>query len=718
MPRILYEDFNLLIECTEAGRSYCAIVQGSPGGDARQEFLFEDLQLRRGAPLDRTKSMEDFPPRTGVPTFSDAVQFGERLFNAIFRNDLLIAWETSLTRVESQAKRLRLRLNLSATPELAVLPWEYLRHPKKEHFYAQFGATPIIRYLEQLSSIEPLRVKLPLRILVMAPSPAGYPKLDVEGEWNRLREALDPLLQRKQIELELVEPATRSGLRSRLLTRFLNQAFHVFHFIGHGCFDEDKNEGFLLLERNKETTSIPSSEDEADWVSGHDIGTLLRNHDTFRLAIVNACEGARISNCNSYVGTAQRLLQHGGIPAVVAMQFEISDRHAVEFSQAFYTAIVNGYPVEAALSEARLAIYSGDKSVEWGTPVLYMRSNSGQIFNLANPKAQSVQSNTKTKSLSGELTDVHKKPAHYEVLSKALDTGQLVIFLGLDVNLFGREIFDNFKPGKFLPGYLELARYLAKEVAYPAELPVDLEYIAQFASVRVKESELNLILNRIFSPPHELNKLYRFISKLVKRNRDLSEQAGDDLRNRFVVVTTTYDHLIEEAFANAVTSFHILGYVGRGRQSGKFQHITVINKRPGQPVIIDNPIEYPGLLNEEPIILKLPGTVENDFLNYVITEDEYFTLANKELAKLLPPQVLGKLRQSRHLYLGYSPRHWPLRALLYSIWENRRSSSKAWAVLLKGEELDKDYWEQCGVEVVQEALEDYIAGWDKVLFGS
>ncbi|MCB0127848.1 MAG: SUMF1/EgtB/PvdO family nonheme iron enzyme, partial [Caldilineaceae bacterium] len=43
----------------------------------------------------------------------------------------------------------------------------------------------------------------------------------------------------------------------------------------------------------------------------------------------------------------------------------------------------DGYPVDAALCEARKAIYAAGNDIEWGTPVLYMRAVDGDLFDLA-----------------------------------------------------------------------------------------------------------------------------------------------------------------------------------------------------------------------------------------------------------------------------------------------------------------------------------------------
>jgi tetratricopeptide (TPR) repeat protein len=70
------------------------------------------------------------------------------------------------------------------------------------------------------------------------------------------------------------------------------------------------------------------------------------------------------------------------VPAVVAMQFPITDEAAITFARGFYTALSVGRPVDAAVSYARLAIFADDNDVEWATPVLYMRAPDGRIFDV------------------------------------------------------------------------------------------------------------------------------------------------------------------------------------------------------------------------------------------------------------------------------------------------------------------------------------------------
>jgi hypothetical protein len=64
------------------------------------------------------------------------------------------------------------------------------------------------------------------------------------------------------------------------------------------------------------------------------------------------------------------------------MQFMVSDRAALVFSQEFYRATADGYPVDAAVTEARRLVYLEGNPVEWGTPALFMRSPDGTIFEI------------------------------------------------------------------------------------------------------------------------------------------------------------------------------------------------------------------------------------------------------------------------------------------------------------------------------------------------
>src|SRR5262249_24853507 len=75
-----------------------------------------------------------------------------------------------------------------------------------------------------------------------------------------------------------------------------------------------------------------------------------------------------------------------GVSAVAAMQYEISDPAAVAFARGFYAAVACGRGVDDAVSSGRVAILGlSDRTLEWVTPVLYLRGHDTCLFTLPAP---------------------------------------------------------------------------------------------------------------------------------------------------------------------------------------------------------------------------------------------------------------------------------------------------------------------------------------------
>jgi uncharacterized protein YraI len=206
-------------------------------------------------------------------------------------------------------------------------------------------------------------------VLVIVASPGNYEPLNVEHEWQKLRGAVADLESRGLIALERMEDATLAALQRRLR----GGPYHMLHFIGHGVFDERAGEGALIFE---------DEQGRGVAVRGTRLATILHDHDPLRLVILNSCDGARTAPADPFGGVAQCLLRQG-IPAVIAMQFQVSDDAAIVFAHEFYGAIADGYPVDAALVESRKAMFAHGHSVEWGTPVLHLHAPDGVIFDIA-----------------------------------------------------------------------------------------------------------------------------------------------------------------------------------------------------------------------------------------------------------------------------------------------------------------------------------------------
>lgn len=363
-------DFDLAIEDI-GGERYRARVLDSPSGQASVEFEMpfsamelENFLLKIGRPRTGTRRLES-------PETEAARAFGGRLYDAVFASEVGTQWVRSVDAAEREHRGLRLRLRLSEAPQLADIPWEYLYSPTSDDFVVLSSWTPVVRYISLDKGAPPLQVAPPLRMLAMVSSPSDYPPLDVEAEWGRLDEGLSDLIDAGLVQIDRLEKATLRELQ-RAMRR---TDYHLFHFIGHGGFDTAANDGLLLLE---------TEEGRAREVSGRQLGTILDDARTVRVAVLNACEGARSSGTDPFAGVAQSLVARG-IPAVVAMQFEITDRAAIVFAHEFYTAITDGLAIEGAVGEARRAIFGSKSDVEWGTAVLYMRAEDGRLFDMSKP---------------------------------------------------------------------------------------------------------------------------------------------------------------------------------------------------------------------------------------------------------------------------------------------------------------------------------------------
>ncbi|CAN7435361.1 CHAT domain-containing protein [Terrabacter sp. LjRoot27] len=359
-----YLDFDVAV--TREGQGYAAHVLASPAGEASAPFTLPfaatdlaQFMIAVGPP--RVSSRRLVPAEARVV---DVKEYGRRLGDALLSGEVGRAFRDSLTTATGQGKDLRLRLRLDAVPDLDPVPWEYLYDSRLGRFLTLSQETPIVRLLDSLERPPVVHVDAPLRVLVMISSPSDMPELAVDRERQLLTATTGDLVASGRLTVTVLEDATLTGLQRALL-----DDFHVFHFIGHGGFDQQAQEGVLVLEREDGT---------AHRVSGARLGTLLHDARTMQLAVLNACEGARTSGRDAFSGVGQALVRQG-LPAVVAMQTEISDRAALVFSHEFYYFLTRGLGIDAAICEVRKAMAVSDEASEWGTAVL-LRSGADQPF--------------------------------------------------------------------------------------------------------------------------------------------------------------------------------------------------------------------------------------------------------------------------------------------------------------------------------------------------
>ncbi len=293
---------------------------------------------------------------------------GSQLFDSLFTDGLRGLLAGSLARLPEDGKH-GLRIKLCFDPgimRIGQLPWETVFWKERREFLNLGRRISIVRYLNVPRGARP-QLAPPLRVLLASACPVGVESLDVEIEAGRIQQSLQKI---PGVHVQWLQHATPQGIRDTLH----EEAFHVFHFMGHGSFDDHSGEGALVLEdEERRRCRLP----------GRILAHLLGDFPSLQLVFLNACRTARFAGeaaFDPFAGVASALIL-AGMPAVLAMQLSVSDGAASHFSTTFYRRVAAGDPVDAATSEGRMAVLLDEpESSEWATPALFLRSWDGRLF--------------------------------------------------------------------------------------------------------------------------------------------------------------------------------------------------------------------------------------------------------------------------------------------------------------------------------------------------
>jgi hypothetical protein len=355
----------------EPGKYEVAVVRSPVGEASASVSIDSDKLMERRDHWQEALLASSASTRRTVPRSESVIRaVGQNLFEVLFGDPVIGGrYRSSMDSAVKQGEGLRVVLRLSA-PELTPLPWEAMFDPHAGTYVSR--TEPLVRHVPVASAARPLRVQQPVRILGLTASPAGLPALDVEAEQRYLDRALEEPIRQGRIELAWLHNATWEDIQDRLL----GAQWHVVHFIGHGDFDAQTDEGVLAL---------VGADGRAHRVEAGRFADLLHEASPMpRLVVLNSCLSAVSGSVDLFSGTAAALVR-GGVSAVVAMQFEITDLAAAAFSRGFYTAIAAGRPVDQAVRSGRVAILGmNGHTLEWITPVLYVRGQTTRLFNIKN----------------------------------------------------------------------------------------------------------------------------------------------------------------------------------------------------------------------------------------------------------------------------------------------------------------------------------------------
>jgi CHAT domain len=345
-----YQDFQILVDKNNNIRA-----------DSEQGEVSDELHLNKNE-IKLTLKLIEF----GQTDRELLKTLGNTLYQALFPNNINARFHATIASAAAKNYSVRLRL-IFQSPELAALPWEFLYDEGTNTFLGNNTQTVLSRYVDvPLQKRDIKSASLPLKVLLVISSPSKLTKLDASGEEKFIREALAKHLEAGQIELDVLQIATIRNISQKLREK----PYNIFHFIGHGEFEDDK--GYIILvNENGEAKSLDDERFANLFLGGSNVG----------LVILNSCKGATVSTNQAFAGTAPNLVRRG-IPAVIAMQYTITDVTSKLFADEFYRTLALGYPVDAAIQTTRnaISIEVGLEKCDFATPVLYMRAKNGVIF--------------------------------------------------------------------------------------------------------------------------------------------------------------------------------------------------------------------------------------------------------------------------------------------------------------------------------------------------
>lgn len=300
----------------------------------------------------------------GTCAVTDLQDAGTELWNALCPRELVPLFNEAKAAAEGDI--LGIALDIPLLPDLDALPWEAMYDEKAGRFLG--CNTDVALYRVPSRDTPPpagRKNDRSLRLLTVVPERSN---LKVPYEWSVLRE-----LESRGVQVEPLD----NRVTVERLSDSLRQRFDIFHYIGHGDFDD--RGVFIRLNDS-------ASADGATYMDAARFAMLLENRG-IQLAVMNCCLSAP-SVSKRLAGLGPQLSRTARIPAVVAMRYEIDDSIAIQFAQEFYRELFSGERpgrVDWAMQVARKTLLTHSRSDTIRgciTPILYVAEGREQLFNL------------------------------------------------------------------------------------------------------------------------------------------------------------------------------------------------------------------------------------------------------------------------------------------------------------------------------------------------
>ncbi|GAB4483923.1 MAG: CHAT domain-containing protein [Anaerolineales bacterium] len=618
-----FADFELSIHRRDSSQLYSLEGRLSlPKDDADQRFGLEKPITLAYDPLD-FESLIEIPEDYGKA-------LAEKLFADEGAREMWAA-VTSAAAAASATLRLRLLIGPSAS-DLNGVYWEALRDPKNNAAPLFTGENLLFSRYLSASDMRPvnLRPKGDLRALIFVANPADLAEyklaaVDVAGEISRAQEALAKIPSKPE-----VIPA-KDGERATLnaLMEKLRDGYDVVYFAAHGTLAN--GEPFLWLE---------NEQGKADKISAAQLAVRMRElAQQPRLIVLASCQSAGKGNGQTLQAFGPRLAQ-AGIPAVLAMQGNISMESVKNFMPVFFEELLRDGQIDRALAVARGVIRDAH---DFWMPVLFMRLQNGKIWYVPGQGGD------------GEEFD------QWPIILTAIENEKCTPVLGQDIYepLMGswRQLAAalsskyDFPLSSFYSDVLpQVAQYISSKFD-PDTLSINLEGQIRAA---LQRNFLNELPEPLKTPRANVLQLFSAVgAKLREREKYEQHKILASLPAR-IYINTNYDDLMFDALKEAKKDPQRI--ICQWRSEPFDTEFAYNSEEDYQPSV------------ERPLVYHLFGHMSVPE-SMVLTEDNYyeflmgFNANKKRTPAVIPPAVLRALADSTLLMLGFNLDDWAFHGL-------------------------------------------------------
>ncbi|NTV99731.1 MAG: CHAT domain-containing protein [Oscillochloris sp.] len=551
-------------------------------------------------------------------------KYGGYLFGQLFKDQKLHqTFESARAVANSLSVPLRLRLAISPNaPELHGFRWETLRDEANSRSLFTDEQLLFSRYLSS-SDWRPikLRPKGDLRALVAIANPMGLERwgmaaVDVAGEQARALTGLS--------SMPTTVLATKGSANLDNILNQMRDGIDIFYLVCHGSLKNGRPILYLEDEKN-----------QLKEIAGEDFVERVRElSQRPRLIVLASCQSAGTSTGEDVLLALGPRLAEAGIPAVLAMQGQISMETNAAFMPAFFSELNRDGQIDRAMAVARGKVRS--RADSW-MPVLIMRLKSGRIWYV--PGSSDDKGNfDKWPTLIRNITTKKGTP---------------ILGPGLVEPLMGST--------------REIAQRWADQFVFPMA-PYERENLPQVAQYLAVNQDLDLLRDEfIKSLRHEMLRQYGeklgadiaeadlkdLITAVGKAARDTNSADPHKVLASFklpLYITTNFDTLLEDALREA----------GCAPQSIYCPWNSDLTNLP-QTTYDANPDP------KQPLVYHLFGMFEEP-LSLVLTEDDYFDylIAVTSDRELIPGVVQKAITDSPLLFLGFHVDDWDFRILFRS----------------------------------------------------